>query len=311
MYNDTLNTTNKIISYEDLVEIFSAMQEKLDFYKKVYVNEEAQNKDLDFFDQRWTFKDNDFYSRLTFNVDFYDDTSIKFDNYNDFMGIFNNRLHEIKSIFSTFNISYSVYKENKESYHYSQYINMWLTETKTDITVSLSSEDKKIDDIFELIKNKILNAPTKYDYIIKKKRTIYNTVGMGIALIPSLILLTSLLFVPAIKAAFISSYVLYPISVLIVAFLLGEIVSSIVLDGLYKNIIPEKEYDGYDTKRNVSKYSDNINKYIETSEILIGKNTNNLKYRKTIKNKYEKYKKYIPIELVILGILSIIVLFLK
>ena len=35
MYNDTIKVANKIISYEDLFEIFSKMQEKLLHYQKI------------------------------------------------------------------------------------------------------------------------------------------------------------------------------------------------------------------------------------------------------------------------------------
>ena len=34
MYKDTIKVANKIISYDDLFEIFSKMQEKLVYYKK-------------------------------------------------------------------------------------------------------------------------------------------------------------------------------------------------------------------------------------------------------------------------------------
>ena len=37
MYNDTIKVANKIISYDDLFEIFSKMQEKLMYYKKIMV----------------------------------------------------------------------------------------------------------------------------------------------------------------------------------------------------------------------------------------------------------------------------------
>ena len=36
MYNDTIKVANKIIKYEDLYEIFSAMNEKLVKYKNIY-----------------------------------------------------------------------------------------------------------------------------------------------------------------------------------------------------------------------------------------------------------------------------------
>lgn len=307
MYNDTLKVANKIISYDDLFDIFTKMQEKLIHYQKVSNNEEMQNKMLEYNYQKWTFKDSN--SQLTFNVNFYDDTSIKFDNYNNFIGIFNNRLHEIKDIYVYFVLSYSTQEEGQQSKWYSQNINMWIYETKVEINTSLDSSDKKMEDIYEFIKNKILNAPIKYDNIIKKKSSISTIVGLAIGLIPGLIISTLLMFIPTIREIFANSYVLYPICVIVLAFVIGGTIASSKLDKLYKNIIPEQKYAGYDSTNYKSIYKDDIDKYVETSEILIGKNVDNLRSRQLIMENYDKYKKYLLPEIIILIVLSIIVLF--
>ena len=69
---------------------------KLLEYQKLSNIKERQNDSLEWKDKAWDFKDEG--SSLTFNVDFYDDTSIKFDNYNNFVSIYNQRLDEIKNI---------------------------------------------------------------------------------------------------------------------------------------------------------------------------------------------------------------------
>lgn len=78
MYNDTIKVANKIIKAEDLYDIFTKMQEKLLEYQKLSNIKERQNDSLEWKDKSWKFKDEG--SSLTFNVDFYDDASIKFDN---------------------------------------------------------------------------------------------------------------------------------------------------------------------------------------------------------------------------------------
>jgi len=307
MYNDTVKVANKIITYDDLLEIFAAMQEKLVYYKKINDNEEMKNRVLDYNSQNWTFKDNG--SKLYFNVDFYDDTQIKFDNYNNFVVVFNNRLAEIKNIYVNYNLSYSLNVENKYEY-YNQHICMWIYEHKMEIEVSLSSEDKKLDDVYELIKNKILNAPEKYDEVIKKKSSITTIVGMGIGFIPSLIIVTLLMLNPLIGDVFISTYITYPIICLILTFVIGRMISSFMLNTYYENIAPEKKYAGYDVKSGKSTYKDDIDKYVTSGEILIGKNIDNLESRKKIKAYKEKYKKWIPYELGIMILISIIIIFL-
>lgn len=308
MYNDTIKVANKIISYDDLLDIFLKMQEKLLYYKKINHNEELRNKMLDYNYQTWSFKDTS--SSLTFNVEFSDDTNIKFDNYDNFISIFNTRLEEIKNIFVYFNISYST-KYNEKSEWYNQHIYVFIYEDKMDIDVSLSSQDDKISDVYEYIKNKILNAPPKYDSVIKDKGKITTNTGLSIGLIPGIIITSLLLLIPAVRHLFAISYVLYPICALILSFIIGGIVSGPKLDNLYKPIRPDQKYAGYDSNKGKSIYKDDINKFVETSEILIGKNTNNLKNRKEIIEYYEKYKKSILYKLIILLILSIVVIFFR
>ncbi len=304
MYNDTIKVANKIITDKDLLEIFELMNEKLIYLKKIAKKEEMQNSMLKYDYKKWTFKDNG--SKLSFDVDFYDDTNIKFDNYNNFLAIFNSRLHEIKNIWVRFHLWYSVSSPSQKYEWHSQYINMNIYETKADIEVSLSSTDKKIDDIYELIKNKILNAPPKYDTVVKEKTKINIIVGLGIGFIPALIITTLLLLIPAVKYVFAESYVLYTICCLALTFFIGEIAISAKLDDLYKNIIPEKKYIRYDSTTHKSVYKDDIDNYIQTSEILIGKNVDNLKCRDNIMKYYNKYKRYIPYEIVIMILLSVI-----
>lgn len=308
MYNDTIKVANKIISYDDLFEIFSKMQEKLVQFKKINDTEEMKNRMLDYKYQNWTFKDSG--SKLTFDVNFTDDTSIKFDNYNNFISIFNSRLDEIKYIYVYYSINYTTEREGQRSEYYNQHINMTIREDKMDIDVSLSSNDDKINDIYQLIKNKVLNAPPKYDKVIQKKRSINNIVGLAIGFIPALIITTLLLFVPTIRQIYVMGYVVYPIASVILAFVIGGMFGSAKLDRWYKSINPEQKYAGYDSTNYKSIYKDDIDSYVSSSEILIGKNANNLDCRKNILNCYEKYKKYIPYEIGVMLLMSVIVLFL-
>ena len=72
--------------------------------------------------------------------------------------------------------------------------------------------------------------------------------------------------------------------------------------------IKKKKYDHYDTNSSKSVYKDDIEKYLETSEIIIGKNIDNIKNRKEILQLEQKYSKYIPIELIVLLVMSIIMI---
>ena len=306
MYNDTIKAENKIISNDNLTQIFQTMGETLKKYQKVSAAEEQRNHMLDYAYQSYTFKDEG--SKMKVIVDFYDNTNITFDNYDNFASIWYSRIDEIRSLDVYYSLNYNVVtpEPSRSRTYYSQSIQMHISENKLDITLKLDSQDRKLDDLYNLIKNTVLNAPEKYDMVIKKKSSITNTVAFAIGMIPALIITTILLFVPVINNIMLKGYVVYPICCLILAYLIGNMVASSKLDKYYDPIMPEKKYAGYSDGHAV--YKDDVDKFVGTSEILIGKKVNNLFNRNQIKQEYEKYKKFIPKELLALLIATVIVI---
>lgn len=96
MYNDTIKVANKIISDNDLIDIFNKMDEDIRKYEAICKKEEQENIMYEREYQSWTAKNFDGKFKVT--VNFYDDTTITFDNYNSFIGVFNTRIAEIKSL---------------------------------------------------------------------------------------------------------------------------------------------------------------------------------------------------------------------
>ena len=305
MYNDTIKVANKIISESDLMDIFQRMNDEIKENEQICRQETMQNEKYERDYQHWTTKDFQGTIKCTFN--FYDDTNITVDNYNAFITVFNNRLHEVKDMWLRYSYSYWI-QNGRDQKMISQHINMNIYEYKMDIEVNLSSDDKKMDDVYQLIKEKILKAPERYDRVIKKKSSITNKIGFALGMIPSLVICTLLVFVPAIRQIYGMTYVLFPIAVVILAFMIGNTVFGGKLDRLYSTIVPEKKYDHYDTSSGRSVYKDDIDKFVGTSEIIIGKNINNINNRKEIVNLEKKYSGYIPTELIALLVLSIIMI---
>lgn len=306
MYNDTIRAENKIISADDLIKIFQTMGETLKNYQKISKTEEQKNYMLDYAYQSYTFKDEG--SKMKVIVDFYDNTNITFDNYDNFISIFYSRIEEIRNLNVYYNLSYSVItpEPNRSRNYYNQSIQLYISDSKLEITLNLDSNDRKLDDIYNLIKDTVMNAPEKYDMVIKKKNVISNIVSFSCGIIPALVISTILLFVPVINTFILKGYVVYPIISALLSFIIGSIISSSKLDKYYDSIMPDKKYAGY--KDGEVKYEDDIDGFLGTSEILIGNKVNNLDNREHIKQIYEKHKNYILKELIILGVISIIVI---
>ena len=305
MYNDTIKVANKIITDTDLLRIFEKMNEEVLENQKICRQETIENQKYEREYQHWTTKDFD--GSLKCVVNFYDDTSITFDNYNNFISIFNSRLHEIKDMNIYYHYLYSI-QHGKDINYISQSINMYIYEYKLNIDVNLSSADKKMNDIYELIKDIILRAPEKYDRIVKNKNSITNKVTFALGIIPGIVICTLLCFIPTIRYIYSESYVVYPIVVILLGFALGGLIFGGKLDELYSTIIPNKKYAGYDSTNHKSIYKDDIDDFIQKGEIIIGKNIDNIKNRKEIEELEIKYSKYIPIELIIILVLSLLMI---
>ena len=310
MYNDTLNVANKIITYDNLNNIFAKMSEKFNYYIKIYEKEEQENERLDYQYQNWTFKNTG--SSLEFAIHFSDGNSIRLDNYNDFIGVFNNRLYEIESINAKFYLCYSVQLEGQKMEYYNQKIILWIEEDSMKCDISLSSIDKKIDDVYELIKEIVLKAPPKYNTTISKRSSITNKICFGYGFIPAIVIMTMLIFIEPLRNAFKTSYVLYPLGCIGLGYFIGNLLIVGKVNDLYKVIEPKKVYAGSvnDSYGYRSIYKDDIDKYTQSSEILIGKNVDNLKKRKMIRSMERKYKKYILPELVVIVVISIAIILL-
>ena len=307
MYNDTIKVANKIISDADLTEIFAKMNEKIKEIEELNRQEKIANERYESAYQHWTVKDFEGTFKCSFN--FYDDTSITVDNYNSFIVTFNNRIRDIKDMWIRYAYSYCI-KNGYDQNYITHHINMNIYEHKMDIDVSINSADNRMESIYQLIKDKILTAPERYDRVVRKRTSIKNKIGFAIGVIPSLIILSLLAIVPTIREIYGMTFVLYPICVVVLAYMIGGILFGTKLDRLYSTIVPEKKYAGYDRSAGKSIYTDDIEKYVDTSEIIIGKNVGNIEKRKEILELESKYSSFIPIEIIIIVVMSILVVIL-
>lgn len=303
MYNDTIKVANKIISDKDLADIFQKMNDELVECEQISKQEEIQNEKYEREYQHWSCKY--FNGNFSATINFYDDTNITFDNYNNFISIFNSRISEIKDMSVYCYISYTI-QHGTESKSVANKIHMFIYENKMNIDVKLDSNDNRMNDVYKLIKDKITNAPVKYDRIIKEKRKITTKVSFALGIIPSLVICTLLCFIPIIRQVYSMTFVMYPILVLALCFVIGGTLSSLKLDQYYKTIVP-KEKSEWDSKRGTRVKSDDIDEFVETSEIIIGKNIRNIHNRSEIEEIEEKYSKNIPYYILITIVLSIMV----
>lgn len=309
MYNESINTNNKIISAELISNIFSRMNEIIKLYTSKANREEQTYNSLSFENQinmKREFKN--LISDFSFTVDFYDSTNITINSYESFMGIFNPRLHEIKSIISNFSINYFDI-DNKIC---SNSINLIIYENSFDIRVAIDTSNNEMNELFNYIKTSIYEAPEKYDFVIKNKNKICFSYTFALGCIVSIILSIVLICMPPVFSVLTGGYwMLFPICCLMLGYFLGTLLFSGSMSSLYKCIDMEKIYDGYDPNTFKSRYKSDKHSYINSSEVIIGKNIDNLSNRNKIKSLYNGKKKYIKFELIAIIAITLVLLLIQ
>lgn len=309
MYNESIDTNNKIISSDLILNIFDKMNELIKSYTlKANIEDQTYNS-LSFENQlNMKRKFNIFISNFSFTVDFYDSTNITINSYENFIGIYNSRLHEIKSIISNFSISY--FDINNK--HCSNSINLMIFENSFDVRVDIDTSNTEMSDLFNFIKTSIYEAPEKYDFVIKNKNKICFSYTFALGSIIAIIISAILACMPPVFSVLTNGYwMLFPVCCLILGYFLGTLLFSCSISNLYKNIDMEKIYDGYDPNTYESKYKADKHSYINSSEVIIGKNIDNLTNRNKIKDLYYDKKRYIKYELIAIAVITLMLLLIQ
>ena len=303
-YDKTIKAENKIISTEPIKEIVELMNKIVVKYKKIDEAETKKNEFFEYKEKERTFKDNG--TKLKFRINFHDNTESEIDNYEQFMDIFENRIKEIKYMWIKLIFNYEIDYPGKESQYIYENIDLSIYEDKIKIETDIKSVDHKLDYLYNKIREMVLTAPEKYDDIIKKRTFIMSKVGLSYGLIPSTVLCLLSCTIETIRMVYMTTYVLFPIATILIGFAIGVTISFFIMQKLYETLVPEKKYAGYD-KNYGSIYTDNVEDYINSSEILIGKNVDNKAKREKIKEMNTKSSSLIVIELLVVLVISVII----
>ena len=304
-YDTTIKAENKIISSEDVKNIIESMNNLIIKYKKIDDALEKKNEFFDYKEKEKIFEDNG--CKIKYTIDFHDNTESSIDDYDQFLEIYTNRLREIKYVWVYFTFNYIIKYPGKDNEYHYQKINLYIHEHKVNIETDIDSQDHTLDTIYNKIKQMVLTAPPKYDDIIKKRTFIMSKVGLSYGLIPSTILCLLTCASESIRIAYMTTYVLFPIATILLGFAIGVTISFFIMNKLYETLLPEKKYAGYD-KNYGNIYTDNVEDYINSSEVLIGKNVDNKYKRDKIKEMNEKSKGLLLIEFAVVGLISVILI---
>ncbi len=302
---NTLICKNRIITHDNLNNIFKMIDEKCKELDKMYQDESSKNSVINYNYQEWTYKK--LYKKLVCNIDFDDDTGIKFEKISNFIEIFNQRINDIKYVHLSLYLSYE-YK--KFDMTYKSVTSYFYIDIKPDLikcNFEIDDEEVVVKEFYNYIESIFLNAPENYDNIIKKYKTISLLSDLAINFIPAFIISIILLLNENIRSIAPNTYVFYPMCCIVILIVINSFISLSGVKRLYDKIIPKKSA-GFSNGNRIYKYD--MKKLADTCCVLIGSNVNNLEYRGKIKQRYNFLKKLFLLDLLVLVILSIIVIFI-
>lgn len=306
MFDSSLHIQNRIVTLENLESIFDKIHQEIERSLKTESEEKIANEKLANDYQEWTRKD--YNGRMRFVVDFIAGNSITYENYQDFKLILNTRVFSIKRIYLYFSSSYAIQIKGGQTEFISQHINLVITETKMDVDVEISNKDTGMDEIYRYISTIIMQAPEKYDRLIKFKDLINVKVGAAVAFIPVIVLTMGLLFFDVTRKFVLDYYWAFPLVVLLFTVAIGILIGSARTRSIYDKLIPDKKYAGYDPNKKQSVYNEDFESYSDSGEVLIGKRAGNMELRERLAKMEKKSNRALLIELGFALVASAIIL---
>ena len=303
---------NKQIPIKSIIDIANYMEDYKERYDKIFQDEENKNKGKSFGEKNYEYENG--YTRLEYTIEFHNGKRLTESDYNWFVGNLN-QTRMIKEIYISLSIAYnsrsngSDYNDIRNNIHANVEFRDCGMELKySDVTINIdtTNQENEAHNIYSTIMNTLENNPDRYDKTIKGRKLRIQSFTISIGIILSYILYIVLLInkskFPVEMGEFLNNKNILIFGQWFVAILLGNVFSYWYILGLYRPLLPETKYAGYDRSTYKSKYKDDIDDYVEHSEVHFGKFWD----AENRRNKIEKIYKITRIILLVQLVVSII-----
>lgn len=175
------------------------------------------------------------------------------------------------------------------------------------VNVDATNQESEARNVYSTVMNTLEDNPDRYDKTIKFRKIRMQSFTISIGIILSYILYIVLMMNKEKISPYMAEY-LNNKNVLVfgqwfVAILLGNIASFWYILSVYRPLLPESKYAGYNSSTYKSVYKDDITDYLEHSEVHIGKFWDAEKRRTKIEKIYKITGKIVLAQLLISVIL--------
>ncbi len=307
---------NKQISLRTIINVANYFEDYKERYDEIYKKENEKNKDKEYSEKDYQYENGSIEVRYT--IDFYNGQNMTESNYDWFISNTNDP-KSIKRI--EISLSNSYYSKVNGSDTNDQYNKVYayvefrdaggdLKYSDAIVNVDSTNQENEANDVYYNIMDILEKNPERNNKTIRYRTFRIQSFCISVGIILSYILYVILIINKEKIPTFISSYLdnknVLIFGQWIIAIALGNILSSWYIKSIYRPLLPELKYAGYNSNTYKSVYKNDMEEYLEHSEVHIGKFWDAQIRREKIEKIYKITKLILLIQLAISALLFLI-----
>ncbi|MBR0491940.1 MAG: hypothetical protein IJJ82_07875 [Clostridia bacterium] len=307
---------NKQIPVKSIIDVANYLENYKDDYDRRIQIDENKNRNLEYDQKVWEYGNAS--TEIRYTIELHNGKTMTESNYNWFISNLNEPSY-IKRISIDLRISfYTTNRYNNSGDEYSR-INaevdfrdagMELRYSDAVISVDTQNQESEANNLYYGITDILENNEERYNKTIKSRKLRMQSFCISVGIILSYIVFVILKInennLPNVIHDYLNNKAILILGQWFIAILFGNLFSHWYIMSIYRPLIPDAKYAGYDSSTGRSRYTDDINDYLEHSEVHIGKYWDAEKRRNKIEKIYKITSKILLVQLAISLILFLI-----
>ena len=308
---------NKQIPIKSIIDIANYFDDYKNRYDNIFEKEREKNKNLSYSERYFEHENGS--TDLRYTVKFHNGKDMTESDYNWFLGMLSDT-RAIEEIRIELTISYFT-NQGKDDIN-SQYnrINaevdfrdarMDLKYSDVYVNVQTTNQENEAHNIYSTIMNTLEDNEDRYNNTIKHRKIRMQSLCISVGIILSYVLYVILKInagnMPAGIVQYLNNKYVIVFGQWFIAIILGNVFSYWYILSLYRPLLPSAKYAGYNRSTYKSQYTDDIDDYLEHSEVHFGKYWDAENRRKKIEIIYKITSKIVLVQLLISVILYFVI----
>jgi len=308
---------NKQIPIKSIIDVANYLDDYKNRYDNVFEKEEMQNKNLDYSEKNYEHENGS--TELRYTVRLVNGKEMTETDYNWFIGMLND-LRAIEEIRLNLRISYygkqgnerhnSVYNQISASVEFRD-AQHELNYSDAHVNVQTTNQESEAHNIYSTIMNTLENNEDRFNKTIKHRKIRMQSLCISVGIVLSYILFVILKInqgnLPTFLAEYLGNKYVIVFGQWFAAILLGNVFAYWYILSIYKPLLPSTKYAGYNRSTYKAQYTDDIDDYLEHSEIHFGKYWDAENRRNKIEKIYKITSKIVLVQLLISVILYFVI----